>query len=150
MHLKDQHQHGHCMIVTPRENLPALFLGLRRSPKGISASFTADLSFLQACCFNHARSQYPIIKQSSPNTTWIQPVTPMKVLLRSFESILEDPEAVSKVKDASTRRRIAEAGRKLSISFEEPGDTLRRFGYMIIMPWVLCSYHKNELDLTLL
>ncbi|KAK6065517.1 O-methyltransferase [Seiridium cupressi] len=51
-------------------------------------------------------------------------------LADKIEAILQNPEAATEVKDEKLRRRIAEGGRKLGIFFEEPGDTLRRFGYM--------------------
>lgn len=54
-----------------------------------------------------------------------------EALAAQIESVLEDPEAFNQIKDENLRRRIAEGGRKLGISFEEPGDTLRRFGYMV-------------------
>lgn len=54
-----------------------------------------------------------------------------EALAAQIESVLEDPEAFTQIKDENLRRRIAEGGRKLGISFEEPGDTLRRFGYMV-------------------
>lgn len=54
-----------------------------------------------------------------------------EALAAQIESVLEDPEAFNQIKDENLHRRIAEGGRKLGISFEEPGDTLRRFGYMV-------------------
>ncbi|KAI1074274.1 S-adenosyl-L-methionine-dependent methyltransferase [Whalleya microplaca] len=55
--------------------------------------------------------------------------TQYEALADQIESILRNPEATH-VKDERTRLRLAEGGRKLGISFEQPGDTLRRFGYM--------------------
>lgn len=54
-----------------------------------------------------------------------------EALADQIESILQNPEAATQIKDERLRRRLAEGGRKLGISFEEPGDTLRRFGYMV-------------------
>ncbi|KAI1778506.1 S-adenosyl-L-methionine-dependent methyltransferase [Hypoxylon cercidicola] len=53
-----------------------------------------------------------------------------EALATHIESILQDPDAVTQLQDEQLRRRLAEGGRKLGLSFEEPGDTLRRFGYM--------------------
>ncbi|KAI0183316.1 S-adenosyl-L-methionine-dependent methyltransferase [Xylaria flabelliformis] len=47
-------------------------------------------------------------------------------LADKLEQINSYPNILSHVKDESTRRRLREAGRKLSISMEAPGDTLHR------------------------
>lgn len=54
-----------------------------------------------------------------------------EALADQIESILQNHEAATQIKNERLRRRLAEGGRKLGISFEEPGDTLRRFGYMV-------------------
>lgn len=58
-----------------------------------------------------------------------------EALADRIESILQDPTAVTQIKDDRLRRRIAEGGRKLGIAFEEPRDTLRRIGYMVLRPY---------------
>ena len=53
-------------------------------------------------------------------------------LAEQIELILQCPGvAISEIKDERTRRRLAEAGHKLSLTLEEPLDTLRRYGYIV-------------------
>ncbi|KAI1465560.1 S-adenosyl-L-methionine-dependent methyltransferase [Daldinia caldariorum] len=61
-----------------------------------------------------------------------------EALADQIELILQTPGAASQVKDEKVRCRLAEGGRKLGISFEEPGDTLRRFGYMHFQLPLVC------------
>ena len=60
-----------------------------------------------------------------------------EALADQIEAVLQHSEAPTQIKDKRLRRRLAEGGRKLGISFEEPGDTLRRLGYMVIMVSIL-------------
>ncbi|KUJ06912.1 S-adenosyl-L-methionine-dependent methyltransferase [Mollisia scopiformis] len=53
-----------------------------------------------------------------------------EALAEQIESLLRDPEStIAQIKDEVTRRRLIEAGRKLSVSLERPRETLRRIGY---------------------
>lgn len=60
-----------------------------------------------------------------------------EALADQIEAVLQHSEAPTQIKDKRLRRRLAEGGRKLGISFEEPGDTLRRLGYMVMMVSIL-------------
>lgn len=55
-----------------------------------------------------------------------------EALAEQIESLLRDPEStIAQIKNEVTRRRLIEAGRKLSVSLEQPRETLRRIGYAV-------------------
>ncbi|GKZ28714.1 hypothetical protein AbraIFM66950_011781 [Aspergillus brasiliensis] len=50
-------------------------------------------------------------------------------LVESIERIVNSPQVIIDLQDDSLRRRLREAGRKLSLSMEVPGDTIHRIAY---------------------
>ena len=49
-----------------------------------------------------------------------------KALATTIESILENPDTLAWFQNSETRRRLREAGRKLSVAMEAPGDSIHR------------------------
>jgi len=52
-------------------------------------------------------------------------------LVESIERVISYPKGVTDLQDDSLRRRLREAGRKLSLSMEVPGDTIHRIPYAV-------------------
>lgn len=47
-------------------------------------------------------------------------------LIQKLEAIIADPDAILSLKDDTIRRRLREAGRKVSIAMESAGDATHR------------------------
>jgi hypothetical protein len=55
-----------------------------------------------------------------------------EALAKQIESILNDPEgATAKISNETTRRRLVEGGRKLSVALEQNIEILRRIGHAV-------------------
>lgn len=52
-------------------------------------------------------------------------------LAEGLESLLQDPAFDPSALDYSTRRRLSEAARKLSLATEAPGDTVHRIAHTV-------------------
>ncbi|EER29453.1 sterigmatocystin 8-O-methyltransferase precursor, putative [Coccidioides posadasii C735 delta SOWgp] len=50
-------------------------------------------------------------------------------LSERIETVLSNPQAVTDLQDDGLRRRLRDAGRKLSLAMEAPGDTIHRIAY---------------------
>lgn len=67
--------------------------------------------------------------------------TQYEALAEQIESILQDPaSAIAQISDERTRRRLVEGGRKLAVSLEQPGETLRKIGYSVCRT----NYSRNS------
>ncbi|KAI2613378.1 putative sterigmatocystin 8-O-methyltransferase precursor [Hypoxylon sp. NC1633] len=53
-------------------------------------------------------------------------VDDVQALLEKIEGVIDNPQVACTVQDDSIRRRLREAGRKLSLLMEAPGDTIHR------------------------
>jgi hypothetical protein len=55
-----------------------------------------------------------------------------EALAKQIKSILNDPEgATAKIGNETTRRRLVEGGRKLSVALEQNIEILRRIGHAV-------------------
>ncbi|KAK3956943.1 hypothetical protein QBC32DRAFT_57122 [Pseudoneurospora amorphoporcata] len=50
-------------------------------------------------------------------------------LTKRIEALIDDPHTVTQLNDDHLRRRLREAGRRLSVALETPGDTAHRVIY---------------------
>ncbi|KAI0968359.1 S-adenosyl-L-methionine-dependent methyltransferase [Xylaria arbuscula] len=69
-------------------------------------------------------------------------------LAEGLESLLDDPSFDPETLDHSTRRRLSEAARKLSLATEAPGDTVHRIAHSSFqLPLALVGVETGLLDI---
>lgn len=56
------------------------------------------------------------------------------ILAERLEAIINSPGAIHGLKDDAVRRRLREAGRKLSLAMEDAGDTTHRIANTVRDP----------------
>lgn len=63
-------------------------------------------------------------------------------LIEKIEAVIKQPQAILDLQDDAIRRKLREAGRKLSLAMEAPGDTVHRVSNTVCSILLIHSLQK--------